>query len=782
MRLYGGFLAFMCVSLSSALTTLTSASLNCSQQGLRCSVSFSNCLIDSEMLKVREYTPSGPLGLSVSVTTVQDEAGALQPVLVANWTIRDDGSISFLKATELHVMKMATNENLCVRYAFKNKLPMRNLHDDKWSFSANMVVLDPEHGYWVSVFNIPKPEVGHSDYDVSENVVVPGCQDTEMSITQYCIERGSLWKSNISLVPSAKLGEALSVSFSPDPLCDEYVVIVNCASTQHVDRAYRVNRTRLNVTFSLNKWPRFCCQFDVSIKPMFQKCGQDCTRHKKTLHICPAKPTDPPEAPQYTPVIVCMVLLCAGIFAVFMYILCRKPGNTGGALAAAGDEKPKQHQQQIQQTPKVLVIYSQDHRLYRDVVLKLCAFLRAKCGAEVLIDLLDTTSLGMIGRLCWLEWQRQQLKNPTDKVLVLCSRGVQAKWRAMCGQRRVILKEDLLSPTDDMLTPFLNLFLPDLHQARKHGKYMVAYFSDISSERDVPSVFDIAVKYTLMKHFEELYFGLLDIEKYQPGLVNHIEGIGRDEYFNCPSGKALKNAIETFQAYQIENPDWFENECIHSEEDLLMEADPLIDQWQASPVLECLPLIRNGLPVYSCEAEIRENGSRVQVLNPELNPNIQHLSVAELLPLMDPAYNHQQQSVPPHPCPQKSAQSVLLANPVLSGQHCPPAERRQIGQVPEENEDAWPSGSTVLKSKESNSRELARPSMENPPQNQTRHPVAVPDNEASEEGSNSASDLGYISKMPSPLVAPDKEDPLVALARLQEELFLQTLDSSEFKL
>ncbi|XP_061617844.1 interleukin 17 receptor A1a [Phyllopteryx taeniolatus] len=781
MTLYGGFLALICVPLSAALTSLTSAPLNCSQQGLRCGVSFSNCLVDSGWLKVREYTPSGPLGLTVSVTTVQDEAGHLQPVLVANWTIRDDGSIRYLKATELHVMKMATNEHLCVRYSFKNKLPMRNPHDDKWSFSANMVVLDPEHRYRVSVFNIPKPEVGHSGYDISENVVVPGCQDSGMLMTQFCIERGSLWKSNISLVLTAKQRQALTVSFSPDPLCEEYMVIVNCASIQHIDHAPKVNQTRLNVTFSLNQWPRFCCQFDVSIKPMFPKCGQDCTRHKKTLHICPAKPTDPPDAPQYTPVIACVVLLCAGMFAIFMYMLCRKPGNAGGGLAAVGDEKPKQ-QQQIQQTPKVLIIYSQDHRLYRDIVLKLCAFLQAKCGTEVLIDLLDTTSLGMVGRLCWLEWQRRQLKNPTDKVLVLCSRGVQAKWRAMCGHRRVILKEDLLSPTDDMLTPFLNLFLPDMHQARKHGKYMVAYFSDISSERDVPSVFDIAVKYTLMKHFEELYFGLLDIEKYQPGQVNHIEGIGGDEYFNCPSGQALKNAIEIFQGYQRENPDWFEKECVHSEEDLLVEANPLIDQQQGSPVLECLPLTRDGLPVYRCEAEIRENGSRFQVLTPELNPKSQQSSVAELVPLVDPAYRDQQQTVPPHPCPQNSPPSVFVAQPVLSGQHCPSAEGRHISHVSEEDEEVWPSGSTVLNSKESNSRELARPSMESPPQNQIRQPVEMHEDEPSAEASNSGSDPGYISKMPSPLGTPYKEDPLVALARLQEELFLQTLDSSEFDL
>ncbi|XP_077399479.1 interleukin 17 receptor A1a [Vanacampus margaritifer] len=744
MRLYANVLVLTCLSLSSALRTLTSAPLNCSQQDLRCTVSYSNCLIDSGWLKVWEYTPSGPQGLRASVTIVQDEAGHLQPVLVANWTIKDDGSISYLQATELHAMVMATNQNLCVRYSFEDKLPMRNQHDNNlWSFSANMLVLDPGHMYQISVFNIPKPEVGHSDYDVSENVVVPGCQDSGMIMTQFCIERGSLWQSNISLALTVKQRHTLTVSFSPDLLCEEYMVIVNCASVQQTDLAYKVNQTRLNVSFSLSKWPKSCCQFDVSIKPMFQKCGEDCTRHQKTLDVCSAKPAAPPDAPQYTPVvIVCVLLLCAGIFAIFFYILCRTPGKTRDDSVAAGDEK-----QQIQQTPTVLVIYSQDHRLYRDIVLKLCAFLQAKCGAKVLIDLLDATSVGVVGRVCWLEGQRRRLKNPTDKVLVLCSRGVQAKWRAMCGQRRVILKEDLLSPTDDMLTPFLNLFLPDMQQARKHGKYMVAYFSDVSGERDVPSVFDIAVKYTLMKHFEELYFGLLDIEKYRPGQVNHIEGISGDEYFNCPSGRALRNAIETFQAYQMENPDWFERECVRSEEELPVESARLLDQQRGSTLFECLPLIKEELPVYAREVDIRENGSSVQVVTPELNPNSQNSSAAELVPLVNPTYTHRQPSVLPHLCP---------SNSPPSGKHS--AEGRHVSQIPEEDEEECPA------------------------HNQIRQPVERNEDEPRAEGSNSGSDQGYSSKIPSRLITPCKEDPLAALARLQEELFLQSLDGAEFEL
>ncbi|XP_073336427.1 interleukin 17 receptor A1a isoform X2 [Pagrus major] len=764
-------------------------------------LSTGNCM-DSKSLYKNKYTPSGPEGLLVTVDTRQDKTGHLQPVLVAHWKIRDDGSICYLDATELHVLVMSTNQNLCARYSFKEKLPMRSLSGEKWSFSANMVVVDPGQTYLVSVFNIPKPELGHSWYDVSTNVTVPDCRDHTMQRTQFCIDRGSLWQSNI-IITAVSGRSALVVSFSPDRLCEEYIVIVSCSNNQHVDHTYKANQTTLNVTFSFDKWPKSCCQFDAEIKPLFPQCGQDCARQRRTLNVCDASPTHAPIVPLYTFVVPGVVFLCV-VMALIMCVICRKPGQPVTAAPVGGDE-PWQ-QQQLKQAPKVLIIYSQDHHLYRDIVLKLCAFLQTKCGTKVLVDLLDTTSVGMVGRLRWLEWQRQQLKNPLDKILVLCSQGVQAKWRAMCGQGRVTLREDVLSPTDDMLTPFLNLFLPDMHQAGMLGRYMVAYFDDISSDQDVPSVFDIGVKYKLMKHFEELYFRILDIEKYQPGQVNHIEGIGRDEYFSCPSGRALKNAIETFQAYQLENPDWFEKECVDSEEDVTMEANVLIDQLQIPPVMECVPLIRDGLPVYIHEVEINKNSNSIHILTPELNTECELSSVAEVSPGVNPVCKHQycsnldemltDQMYPHSPSPE----SVHIVEPVLN--RLPPTRQNwlslkeePLGQIPcEDNEEdslqamiqlsthfdqrsSAPQNS--LDSNSPNSSSASRQSEYFAPSKVSQsQPVEMEEYEVlepSEKGQSSGSDQGYISKMSSQHEPPLKEDPLVALRRLQEQLLQRNL-------
>lgn len=233
--------------------------------------------------------------------------------------------------------------------------------------------------------------------------------------------------------------------------------------------------------------------------------------------------------------------------------------------------KPKLECKPIREHRRVFIIYSLDHPLYKDIILKLCAFLRAKCGTDVTLDLLDSYWLSTIGRIQWLDMQREQICKYSAKVLILCSPGVHAKWRAMCGEQTVRLKEDARSPIGDMLTPALSLIVPDFVHASSFHKYMVAYFDDVCGEDDVPAPFNTVVKYKLMKHFEELYFRILGVEKQEPGWVRCVEGIGENDYFTCPSGRALRDAIEAFHSYQLKNPNWFEVELLGTDDE--SEAD-----------------------------------------------------------------------------------------------------------------------------------------------------------------------------------------------------------------
>lgn len=180
------------------------------------------------------------------------------------------------------------------------------------------------------------------------------------------------------------------------------------------------------------------------------------------------------------------------------------------------------------------------------------------------MDLLDSTRLGVLGSIQWLDWHKEQIESSSDKILVLCSRGVQAKWKAMCGDKQVFLKEDVRSPTGDMLTPSLTLMVPHFIRSQFFDQYIVAYFDGICSEEDVPSPFNITVRYKLMKQFEEVFFRILNIEKHEPGRVRQINGLSEEKYHQCPSGRALHDAIEAFHAYQLEHPQWFEEELLES--------------------------------------------------------------------------------------------------------------------------------------------------------------------------------------------------------------------------
>lgn len=397
--------------------------------------------------------------------------------------------------------------------------------------------------------------------------------------------------------------------------------------------------------------------------------------------------------------------------------------------------KAEDRERLLGRSPRVLVIYSQDHPLYTDIVLKLCAFLQAKCGTEVLIDLLDSASVGMVGPLRWLELQLQKLQGPCDKILVLCSRGFQAKWRAICGQGRVTLRQDVLSPTPEMVTPFLNLLLPDMHQAGSLGKYVIAYFEEVTGEQDVLSLFGVSVKYKLMKHFEQLYFRLLDMEKYQPHQVNHIQGVGPDDYFRCASGAALRDAVRAFGAFQAEHPDWFQKECVHGEEDLLWEAGAPVCRPQAPGVQRRLALLRDGPPVYACQVEVQESAGKVYVCSPEPRPPSRRPAAVEQAPML--------RAFPPHEVGLDGGPLGLL--------------------LPAEDEREW---GPPLPGKR-------RPGVGSSSVEQGRDPGPWP---AGAEGvQSSRSDPGYVSKLPSPPEPASGGGSLEALRKLQLQCLLSSL-------
>ncbi|KAG9339944.1 hypothetical protein JZ751_022259 [Albula glossodonta] len=498
----------------------------------------------------------------------------------------------------------------------------------------------------------------------------------------------------------------------------------------------------------------------MKIQPFFTLCQNDCTRHVYETNIC-SHPS---------------------------FLLKDSKEDTANT--------PK----------KLLIIYSLDHPLYKDIVLKLCAFLRAKCGIEVVLDLLDGAWLGTVGRMQWLDWQKQQIEKSSDKILILCSRGVRAKWKAMTGEGRVILREDTHSPTGDMLTPALSLIIPDMLHAAAFEKYMVAYFEDVSCEDDVPAPFNITIKYKLMKHFEELYFRILGKEKHEPGRVNRIEGIAQDEYFNCPSGRALRDAIETLQAYQLENPDWFEKECVESEDEVAESdsQDPLLAD-TCNPIFQFVPECKEGPPVLVNEVETNEDSRCTQALMPLLNYGGESVSTSELYPHVHPGHSRVYSS---HPVVLDTSDNLDSGTylSIFEGQQAMNAELDQPDPSTQERLcqlEEFPSERYPVEDEEEAHTSFGPPSQETLQRllalQQSLGPMAVPSPECVEDeyafetevpqrwmveaGSSkrpqSGSDQGYISRSSihhDSTFGDDSQNPLNTLSRLQEACLLNSLN------
>ncbi|XP_046889873.1 interleukin-17 receptor A isoform X2 [Hypomesus transpacificus] len=570
--------------ISSALRILDKP--NCTQQDLKCSFQVNNCSGEGWIVP-NSHSPSRPMLLPVEITKLD-----LQPVIFVKWSASADGSVTRLKGTEVHILDETSNQSLCVTYIFHNKLGnTRNPNGQMWTFSLDNVVVEPRSSYLVSVNNLPMglnfknekriaipgtslqkmlhtqiAQICHKQSAVKLPPCVPlvktifflGCEDPKIQEARVCVENGSLWDPH--MVVDGNKTEMIVLTFDTGPFSEHYLVSIHYPGFQYTQNVSMENRTSLNVTFELNKLQLPPCEIVFRIQPFFKQCKNDCKHHRLSFDYCFYYP----RLPSYRWPLIIMTTLGL-VICGFLAWLRLRASQTASEESLSNTSKAEPEDILVKGRKKVFIVYSLDHPLYRNIVLKLCAFLLAKCGTEVVLDLLDSTRLGMVGSLQWLDWQRQKIDRTSDKILILCSRGVRAKWSAMCGGEPVILKEDAQSPVGDMLTPALSIMVPHLVHSASLQKYIVAYFENVSSKDDVPSPFNITVKYKLMKHFEEVFFRILDVEKQEPGRMNRIEGLAEDEYFHCSSGRALRDAIEEFHAYQLDHPHWFEEELIKDE-------------------------------------------------------------------------------------------------------------------------------------------------------------------------------------------------------------------------
>lgn len=278
---------------------------------------------------------------------------------------------------------------------------------------------------------------------------------------------------------------------------------------------------------------------------------------------------------------------------------------------------------------KVWIIYSADHPLYVDVVLKFAQFLLTVCGTEVALDLLEEQVISEVGVMTWVGRQKQEMVETNSKIIILCSRGTRAKWQAILGweEPAVQLRCDRWKPAGDLFTAAMNMILPDFKKPACFGTYIICYFRDISSESDIPDLFNITSRYPLMDRFEEVYFRIQDLEMFEPGRMHRVGELTGENYLQNPSGWQLKEAVERFRQWQVQCPDWFEHEnlCSADDQDLPSLDEEVFKEPLLPPgrgIIKQKPLIQEPASEGALVGEllISEEGRGLSRLDPQLLP------------------------------------------------------------------------------------------------------------------------------------------------------------------
>ncbi|XP_059540379.1 interleukin-17 receptor A isoform X1 [Myotis daubentonii] len=612
----------------------------CSQQGLNCTVKNSTCLDDS-WIQPQKLTPSSPKDVQVQLHFAHTQHGDSVPVVHIEWTLQTDASILYLEGAELSVLQLNTNERLCVKFEFLSKLQH---HDKRWHFTFSHFVVEPGQEYEVTIHHLPKPIPDGDPNHQSRNFPVPDCEDPRMKITRPCVSSGSLWDPNITV--ETLEAYRLRVSFTLWDESTHYQILLNSFPRTENQRCFKHildipaptredSHQRSNVTLTLPNF-NWCCHHRVQIQPFFSSCLNDCRRHSVNVS-CPEIPADP--IAEYIPLWVYGFITGISILMVgciILLILCMTWRLSGSHHEKYGSDtrdtdvlpttgllppplKPR----------KVWIVYSADHPLFVDVVLKFAQFLLTVCGTEVTLDLLEEQIISEMGVMTWVGRQKQEMVESNSKIIILCSRGTRAKWQAILGWEEPVvqLRCDHQQLAGDLFTAAMNMILPDFKKPACFGTYIICYFSDISSESDIPDLFNITSRYPLMDRFEEVYFRIQDLEMYEPGRMHRVGELTGENYLQSPSGWQLKEAVERFREWQAQCPDWFEREnlCSADDQDLPSLNEEVSAEWLLPPgrgIVKQEPLVQEPAAEGHLEVAllITEGGRGVARLQPKLQP------------------------------------------------------------------------------------------------------------------------------------------------------------------
>ncbi len=208
-------------------------------------------------------------------------------------------------------------------------------------------------------------------------------------------------------------------------------------------------------------------------------------------------------------------------------------------------------QEQPETTPRVLILYSEDHEKHKECVRTLATFLHHKCNCKVRLDMWETTQIGDTR-----VWVFEQICN-ADKVIIIFSKGTYEKWRASL--------EQTTADVSDMFSRGYNYALDEFEKDRSllSTKYVAACF-EYSPKQEIPTEMRNVPLFQIPNQLEQLYLRLHDIPAATPGSIRRVRDLMPQSYCSTTAGAALQRSIEEMKALIKTNPHWYEYRRVNS--------------------------------------------------------------------------------------------------------------------------------------------------------------------------------------------------------------------------
>uniref|UniRef100_A0A4W3IIM2 SEFIR domain-containing protein n=1 Tax=Callorhinchus milii TaxID=7868 RepID=A0A4W3IIM2_CALMI len=373
------------------------------------------------------------------------------------------GSIQELIATMICIQ--SPWEYVCFRCNYSKRFKSEVVQGKPWLFYYAEHPASPETSYLFTAFNIPPPNIGEDLPEQALQLKTPGNDDVDV-----------LWKPNISLCLINN--NVMEINFTTHEQSSRYAVyLVNNASKQDIDTTTIPWVSKLYVK----------CNYYCDTITFTQRLQQSGARSVIRIYNYDLLPPPPPHPLNNFPF---------------------KANARMWALPLVAEWMPP---------VSVLLIYSlDDDPRQKPVVLSFAEFLQSVCGAEVMVDMWQTRKVAQMGPLAWLA----SCKETADKVVVLCSGGTGARWKASCRE-----PDSVLTPPgpgagaerEELFTAAVNLLCHELQDPRAARKVVVVYLADLGSAEDVPGVFSPCAKYCLDKDIEAFYRDLYDLPPRRDG-------------------------------------------------------------------------------------------------------------------------------------------------------------------------------------------------------------------------------------------------------------------------